>query len=74
MLIHMPDSLWSQSIVGFAAPAYTPVLWLVGISWMADSYYFERFSRITYSKWHYVIPSIGFSIFHITHSVFVYIR
>ena len=67
-LIYLPDSSWSTHVFGFAAPAYTPVIWLTGLSLMVDSYYF----RLAYSKWHFIIPSILFSIFHIAHSVYVY--
>jgi hypothetical protein len=70
MLIYAPNLLWSRSIFGFAAPAYTPIIWLIGISLMANSYYF----KITYSKWHFLLPCILFAIFHITHSVFIYMR
>jgi len=70
LLIYAPNSLWSNSLFGFTAPAYTPIIWLIGISIMADSYYFN----ITYSKWHFVLPCIVFSILHITHSLLVYLR
>lgn len=70
ILIYAPNLLWSKSLLGFTAPAYTPIIWLIGISLMANSYYF----KIKFSKWHYIIPCIMFSIFHITHSVIVYIR
>ncbi len=70
MLIFAPDSLWSTSIFGFAAPAYTPIMWLIGISLMADSYYF----KIKYKNWHYIIPSIAFSIFHVAHALLIYYR
>jgi hypothetical protein len=30
-LMLAPDSAWSNSFLGFLAPAYTPLLWLVGI-------------------------------------------
>ena len=70
MLIYAPDSGLSNSILGFAAPAYTPIIWLVGLSLMVDSYYF----KLAYSKWHFIIPSIAFSIFHVSHTVYVYNR
>jgi hypothetical protein len=70
LLIYSPNSLWSKSLFGFAAPAWTPIIWLVGIALMADSYYF----KITYNKWHFIIPCIIFSIFHVTHSVLAYLR
>jgi hypothetical protein len=68
--IYAPDSLISRSIFGFAAPAYTPLIWLIGISLLADSYYFN----FTYSKWHYLLPSIVFLIFHVTHTCLVFLK
>ena len=70
ILIYAPDSGWSNSILGFASPAYTPIIWLVGLSLMVDSYYF----KLVYSKWHFIIPSIAFSIFHVSHTVYIYNR
>ena len=70
MLICAPDSNRSSSIWGFAAPAYTPIIWLVGLSLLVDSYYF----KLAYSKWHFILPSVAFSIFHISHAVYVYSR
>jgi hypothetical protein len=70
LLIFFPDSTLSASILGFTAPAYTPLIWLIGLSLMVDSYYF----KFPYSKWHYILPSIMFSFFHIYHTVYVYDR
>lgn len=70
MLIYAPNSGWSNSVLGFTAPAYTPIIWLVGLSLLVDSYYF----KLAYSKWHFIVPSIAFSIFHISHTVYVYSR
>ncbi len=70
VLMYAPNSMWSNNILGFAAPAYTPIIWLAGISLMTDSYYF----KIKYNKWHFIIPSIAFSIFHITHTILIYMR
>jgi hypothetical protein len=68
--IYAPNLLLSKSMFGFAAPAYLPILWLIGISLMANSYYFN----FIYSKWHYILPCIVFSIFHVTHTYLVYLR
>jgi hypothetical protein len=68
--MYAPNSLLSKSVFGFAAPAYTPIIWLIGISLLADSYYFN----FTYSKWHYILPCIVFSIFHIAHTYLVFLR
>lgn len=70
ILIYSPDSCWSHSLLGFASPAYTPIIWLVGLGLMVDSYYF----KVEYSKWHFILPSIAFSIFHVSHTVYVYNR
>lgn len=69
-LIYAPDSMWSSSVFGFTAPAYTPIIWLTGLSLIADSYYF----KLRYSKWHFILPAIAFSIFHISHALYVYYR
>ncbi len=67
LLIISPNSRWSRSIVGFTAPAYTPIIWLVGISLMVDSCYL-----FTYSKWHFLLPATLFSVFHVIHVIYVY--
>lgn len=35
-LIYFPDSAWSNSRLGFLAPAYTPLLWLTGIGFISN--------------------------------------
>ena len=70
LLIYRPHSGWSKSLLGFIAPAYTPSIWLIGLSLMGDSYYFP----FIYSPWHLIAPAIAFSAFHISHAVFVYKR
>jgi len=70
VLILAPESNLGSSVLGFAAPAYTPIIWLIGMALMADSYYF----RVTYSPWHFAIPALGFSLFHIYHAWLVYGR
>lgn len=67
LLMFFPYSRWSKSIIGFTAPAFTPIIWLIGISQMVTSCYI-----FTYSKWHYIVPAIIFSIFHVWHSAYVY--
>jgi len=68
-LVYMPASTWSDNIFVFSSPAYTPIIWLVGLSMMVERCYFFR-----YSKWHYIVPAILFSIFHIYHSIYVFDR
>lgn len=70
MVIYATDSAWSKSIWGFTAPAYTPVIWLVGLGLMIDSYYF----KLTYSRWHIIAPALLFIVFHLSHTIYVYYR
>ena len=70
MLMYFPGSMWSTSAIGFAAPAYTPIIWFTGLSMMAGSYYFN----FTYSKWHLIVPCCIFSAFHITHTLLAFLR
>jgi hypothetical protein len=37
MQIYFPDSSWSQSVFGFMAPAYTTIIWFVGIGLIGKS-------------------------------------
>ena len=70
MLMEQPNTAWSQSVFGFTAPATTTIIWLLGISLMAKSYYFN----CRYRTWHFLLPSMAFFISHAVHSVFVYHR
>ena len=69
-LILHPKSGWSRSRWGFAAPAYTPVLWLVGIALLGDHLFWGTF----YRWWMYLIPCAAFLMAHITHTMRVYVR
>ena len=70
MLIFLPTSLWSQSLVGFMAPAYTPFIWLMGIASIGDSYYFN----LPFKKWFFVAASLFFLIFHNEHTYLIFVR
>jgi hypothetical protein len=70
MLIYFPDSKWSESFFGFTAPAYTPLIWLVGLGLMADSYYFN----LPFSRWYYLLSAVFFTGFHFLHTMHVYRR
>ena len=68
MQIVFPDTAWSQSIIGFTAPAWSTLLWLAGIglvcmwSWLPI-------------PWHraiYLSSAAIFLIFHIGHAGLVY--
>ncbi|RMA58756.1 hypothetical protein [Ulvibacter antarcticus] len=68
VLIYYPDSLWSKSALGVLSPAYTPVLWLIGIGLIGDSFYFNW----SYKRWVFISLSIIFLIFHNIHTYQIY--
>ena len=53
-LMVAPESAWSNSLPGFLAPAYTPLIWLVGIGLIGGG-------------WPYLILSVIFVGVHIGH-------
>ncbi len=63
MQTHYPDSIWSQSVFGFLAPAYTPILWLVGIGLIGKVF----FVRIPSFPIIYITLSLMFVLFHTLH-------
>ena len=69
-LLFFPNSAWSSSLFGFLAPAFTPIIWAVGIGLIGNRLYFS----IPYNSWFYIITSIMFVIFHCWHVITVYQR
>ncbi len=69
-LIHWPTSAWSSSTVGFTAPAYTPALWLLGLSLVGQRLFWSS----NYRWWFYLIVSVGFVSAHVSHVSIVYGR
>ena len=70
LLITVPQSPWSKSIVGFTAPAFTIVIWLIGFALLSDTFYF----KIPYSKWYFIISTLFMTGFHFTHAYYVWHR
>jgi hypothetical protein len=54
LLIYFPNSSWSNSLAGFAAPAYTPLFWLAGIGLLGDSFYFN----LPFRRYVFILASI----------------
>jgi hypothetical protein len=69
-LILCPDSVWSRSLLGFAAPAYTPLLWLLGIALLGERLFWGAF----YRWWMYLALSVAFLFAHIAHTALVFSR
>ncbi len=66
--IYYPDSNWSRSALGFMSPAYTTVLWLLGIGCIGS----QSFLGIPHISRIYVVTSVVFVILHTYHSYLVY--
>lgn len=67
-LIYFPKSVFSNTIAGFMAPAYTPIIWLLGIGLIGKSYYFN----MPFSRWPYLILMSIFLLFHNYHTFIIY--
>ena len=66
--ILFPDSALSRSAIGFLAPAWTPLLWFVGIGLMAGDPYFPQWFRGS----HFIIVTTAFVGVHVTHAAIVF--
>ncbi len=58
-LMLAPESAWSQSVVGVLSPAITPIVWLMGIALIGNS-------------WLYAISSILFVVIHVLHNIIAF--
>lgn len=70
MLTLFPASAWSTSALGFAAPAYTPFIWLLGIALLGRQLFWGTF----YRWWMYLALAVAFLATHISHTALVYAR
>jgi hypothetical protein len=68
--IWYPRSPWCRSAWGFMAPAYTPLIWLVGIGLIGKPF----FMPVGYSPWVFLALSAAFLAFHNSHAWIVYKR
>jgi hypothetical protein len=70
MQMHFPGTPWSDSMFGFMAPAYTTILWLIGIGLISS----RLTVNIPYNPLIYICIAILFVLFHSTHAYIVYTR
>jgi len=70
LLIIYPNSDWGQSVLGFMAPAYTPIIWLIGIGLIGNNSFF-KIKNLTFV---YISLSFLFIVFHMLHTYIVYQR
>jgi hypothetical protein len=66
--IFTPNSSWSTSIIGFMAPAFTTVIWLIGIGIIGQ----KSFVNIPRISTIYIFLCIVFVIVHTYHSYLAY--
>jgi hypothetical protein len=59
MQLYFQETRWSTSALGILAPAYTPLIWMLGIGLIGHS-------------WFYVLISVLFSFIHVLHNVQVF--
>ena len=69
-LLAAPNSSWSLSVFGFLAPAYTPLVWLLGLALLMQRLFWPS----PYRWWLYLTLSIGFLAVHISHAAIVFTR
>lgn len=70
MQILYPDSDWSTSVFGFMAPAYSTILWLLGIGLIGV----KSWLKIPYHYLVYIFVAFIFVVFHSIHSYIVFDR
>jgi hypothetical protein len=70
MQINFAKSTWSKSIWGFTAPAYSTIIWFVGIGLIGST----LFVNIPYHYSVYLAISLLFVIFHTSHAFMVFKR
>lgn len=70
MQIYFNDSRWSKSMAGFMAPAYTTLVWFVGIGLIGQS----SFVKIPYFSAIYFSAVTFFVIVHTIHAYIVFKR
>lgn len=68
MQIYFTETKWSKSIFGFMAPAYSSIIWLIGIGLVGQKLLFD----LSYSYAVYIIISFVFVIVHSMHAYFVF--
>ncbi len=68
--IYFPESAWSRSVFGFMAPAYTTMIWFIGIGLIGETLFVD----IPYHPMIYIGISAVFVVFHSLHSYIIYTR
>lgn len=70
VMIIYPESLWSTSQIGFMAPAFTTIIWFIGIGMVGR----KSFIKIPHLTTIYISLSTVFVFIHSLHCYFVFQR
>lgn len=68
MQITFPLSNWSQSCLGYLAPSYTPIIWLIGIGMIGSENIFE----VSWLRSIYILLSICFTVVHTFYTYLIF--
>lgn len=68
LVIVAPESAWSKSLIGFTAPAFTTIIWFIGIGLIGNKSYFN----IPYLSWIYIGVSLFFVMIHTAHTYLIF--
>jgi hypothetical protein len=68
--IILPASGWSRSALGFTAPAWSTLFWLIGIGFVCT----KSWLPLPWNRVIYLTSACLFLIFHIGHTSLVYLR
>lgn len=68
VVIIYPQSYWTTSLIGFMAPAYTTIIWFVGIGLIGN----KAFFKIPKLSWIYIFLSLLFVLIHSAHTYLVF--
>ncbi len=71
MQIYFPESAWSESVIGFTAPAFSALFIILSIGFIGKQAVFEKFPRMDLVYFSIGIP---FIIFHTWHAYLIYSR
>ncbi len=70
IVIIYPESSWSQSIIGFTAPAFTTIIWFVGVGLIGN----KTFFKFPHLSTIYISISILFVMLHTLHTYIIFQR
>ncbi|SDF02588.1 hypothetical protein SAMN05421636_1109 [Pricia antarctica] len=65
---YFPELDWSKSVFGFIAPAYTTLIWFVGIGFVGN----KTFVKIPYISLLYILISVCLVVVHTLRAYKVY--